>query len=164
MRDRVHVAADLRSAVEEGAALFDGVPEERTVYRPAHDRWSARQIIGHLIDSACHNHRRFVINQGTETLVVGTYDQEHWVARQQYGDMPSSELLALWTAYNRHLARVIEGMDPHDFRRARGSIEDHQFNYIRPRPTAEATLGHLAEDYVAHLRHHLAQVRRLLAE
>lgn len=163
MRDRTEIAADLRSAIDEGIALFNGIPEARTAYRPAPDRWSARQIIGHLIDSASNNHRRFIINQGTDTLLVGSYEQEHWVERQQYGDIPASELLALWTAYNRHLAHVIEAMSPHDFGRARGSTNDYQFNYMVPRPTGEATLGHLVEDYVAHLRHHLAQIGRLFA-
>jgi hypothetical protein len=157
------IAASLRGVIDEANALLAGVSEERTARRPAPDRWSVRELIGHLIDSACNNHRRFILNQDAERLSVDPYDQEAWVACQRYAETPAAELLPLWTAYNRHLARVIEAMSDAVLDGARGPVGERRFPYTELRLGDVATLRHLVEDYVGHIRHHLRQVRALLA-
>jgi hypothetical protein len=47
-------------------------------------KWSAKQVIGHLIDSASNNHGRFVRAQFKDDLVFEGYDQEQWVDAQNY--------------------------------------------------------------------------------
>ena len=162
--NNVHIAATLLAAVDEGLALFAGVPEERTARRGAGGKWSARQVIGHLIDSACNNHRRFVINQddAVATLVVDPYDQNDWVHRNRYADTPAADLAALWAHYNRHIARVLAAVPDEVLNRPRGKFADYQLSYMTPPGTDDATLGHVAEDYVAHIHHHLKQIRALL--
>ena len=64
--------------------------------------------MGHLIDSAANNHQRFVRAQEGSDLVLPGYSQDHWVGVQGYQDAPWDDIIALWRAYNRHLARVIE--------------------------------------------------------
>lgn len=46
-----YVAA-LRGAIEKSTPLLEEMSEEATRRRPAPGKWSAREIIGHLIDSA----------------------------------------------------------------------------------------------------------------
>ena len=158
------IAADLRAAIDEGVALVGGAGEERTARRPADGKWSAREVIGHLIDSACNNHRRFIINQGDgDRLLIDPYEQNDWVARNRYAGTPASDLVPLWAGYNRHIARVLEAIPDAVLNRSRGPLSEYEFTYI-PRPATDfATLGYLAEDYVAHLRRHLKQIRALLA-
>ena len=93
MTDGARMAVSPRLAIDEGLALFHGVGEDRTARRPAPNAWCAREVIGHLIDSACNNHRRFIINQDVTRLIVDPYEQETWVARQHYADTPASELV-----------------------------------------------------------------------
>lgn len=162
MRDGERIAASLRAAVDEGLALFRGVTEERTARRPAPDAWCAREVIGHLIDSACNNHRRFIINQDADRLTVDRYEQDAWVSRQRYAQTPASELVPTWAAYNRHLARVIEAIPDTVMNRGRGPVADHRFSYVDVPPTESVTLRHLVEDYVGHIRHHFRQIRGLL--
>jgi hypothetical protein len=150
-------------AVREGTALFTSASEQQTTYRPAPDRWSARQIIGHLIDSACNNHRRFVINQGIDSLAIDGYEQDQWVARQRYHETPASELVALWVAYNNQIARVIEAIPPQELTRSRGPAGSRRFPYTTLPASQTVTLGHVVEDYVGHIRHHLAQIRGLFS-
>ena len=164
MPEAQRIAASLRAAIDEGAALFAGVSEAQTALRPAPGTWSAREVIGHLIDSACNNHRRFIVNQQAERLIVGPYEQEAWVARQGYAETPASELLVLWTAYNRHLARVIERMPDAVLHDARGPMGDRRFPYTDLPAGDVVTLRHLVEDYVGHIRHHLQQIRSLVAQ
>src|SRR5688500_4152428 len=146
-RDGAGLAATLRGAIDEGLALFSAVAEERTAQRPAANAWCAREVIGHLIDSACNNHRRFIINQDAERLIVDPYAQEEWVARQRYADTPASELVPTWAAYNRHIARVIEAMPDDVLNRSRGPFGSHRFPYADLAPANEVTLAHLVRDY-----------------
>jgi hypothetical protein len=157
------IAARLRAAVDEGAALFDGASEEMTTRRPAPGAWCARDVIGHLIDSACNNQRRFVVNQRTERLAVDPYDQEAWVSSSNHAGTPAAELVPTWRAYNRQIARIIEHIPDETLNQPRGPIADYQFPYLDYRPSDSATLRDLIEDYVGHIHHHLRQIRRLLS-
>ena len=145
------IAADLHAAIAAGLDLFNRVDETRTAERPAEGAWSAREILGHLIDSACNNHRRFVLGQDPSTFAFDGYVQDTWVARQHYARVPFRDIVALWAAYNRHLAHVI-AVAPADALAIKGRGPEGK----------EVTLGFLMEDYVTHLRHHLDQLRARL--
>jgi hypothetical protein len=153
------VAADLARLADDGAELLRSID-------PSSDAridggWTARQIVGHLIDSAANNHARFVRGQSEEDLVFPGYDQNDWVELQGYDEEPLAELAELWYAYNRHLARIIARIDALEWSRPRAR---HNFDRIGFAPIEASRLGTLAwivTDYVAHLRHHLEQLRQL---
>ena len=63
--------------------LFKLSDEESGIAKTS-DKWSAKQIIGHLVDSAANNHQRFVRAQFSDDLVFPGYDQEEWVRVQRY--------------------------------------------------------------------------------
>jgi hypothetical protein len=161
MRQNAEIAADLRAAVDEGVALIAAVPETATTRRPDNGGWCVREVIGHLIDSACNNHRRFIINQSAASLVVDPYDQDDWIARQHYAEQRAAQLIALWAMYNRHLASVIAAVPEEVATRVRGDAE-LDFPFTQP-PSTAPTLANLADDYVGHLRHHLRQIAALLS-
>lgn len=156
------IAARLAAAVDEGASLFDGVSEERTTWRPSENAWCAREVIGHLIDSACNNHRRFIINQDVERLVAEPYEQQKWIALSGHGDVPAAELVQTWQAYNRQIARVVERIPDEVLNRSRGPLSEYRFPYLAYEPSAAATLRDLIEDYIGHCHHHFTQIRTLL--
>ena len=145
------IAADLHAAIGAGLELFQHVDETRTAARPASGGWCAREILGHLVDSACNNHRRFVIGRDTPPVTFQAYNQDDWVERQRYAQVPFRDIVALWAAYNRHLAHVITTTPPEALSSVGQSADG-----------ADVTLGFLMQDYVAHLRHHLEQLRALL--
>ena len=145
------IAADLHAAIREGLDLFHQVDETRTSERPRAGGWCAREILGHLVDSACNNHRRFVIGRDARPVTFQGYNQNDWVERQSYAQVPFRELVALWTAYNRHLAHVMATTPVEELARSGTGPEGDT-----------VTLGFLMGDYVVHLRHHLDQLRVLL--
>jgi DinB superfamily len=121
-------------------------------------KWSRKEIVGHLIDSASNNHGRFVRAQFSDDLVCPTYDQAAWVGAQRYNQAPWVELVSLWSLSNLHLARVIAAIPPEarSRRRLRHNLHEVAFRTI---PASEpATLEYFIQDYVVHLEHHLAQI------
>ena len=109
--------------------------------------WSAKEILGHLIDSATNNHQRFVRAQLERELVFPSYEQDRWVAVQGHAERPFAELVSLWDALNRHVAHVV----------ARIPAEKVE-TPCRIGDGPAVTLEFVARDYVRHLRHHLEQV------
>lgn len=160
MRD---VASALRNAIHDAMPMLLGISEAASAVPPGPGKWSAREIIGHLIDSAANNHARFVRAQLEPHLEFDGYEQDGWVEVQRYADAPWRELIALWSAYNLHLARILEVIPDEVGRTPRAR---HSLAEIASRPvsaSAPSTLQFLAEDYVFHLEHHLRQVRAIAA-
>ena len=162
MSEGARIAARLRAAIDEGAALFERTSEDTTARRPAPGSWCAREVIGHLIDSACNNQRRFVVNQRSERLAVDPYDPDAWVSASNHAGTLAAELVPTWRAYNQQIARIIEQIPDETLNRPRGPIADYSFPYLDYRPSDSATLRDLIEDYVGHIHHHFRQIRSLL--
>ena len=123
------------------------VSDDAAAHKPAPNRWSKKEILGHLIDSAGNNHQRFVRAQTVDPFVWPGYDQQFWVSVHRYRDRPWAELVELWVGLNCHVAQIIEGVPPVRLS-ARCVIGDAE----------PATLEWWMRDYLRHLRHHLAQI------
>ncbi len=122
--------------------------DELTAQAPG--KWSRLEILGHLIDSAVNNLKRFTDAQITdEPYVVQSYQQDSLVVVNRYHDLPLLHLLTLWGALNTQILYVAE------------AIPAEMLNRPLQFSTGEATdktLGWLIEDYVAHLEHHLSSL------
>jgi uncharacterized protein (TIGR00730 family) len=142
-------AAALAAAVEDVLPLLTRADERATGRPPRPGAWCAREVLGHLIDSACANHRRFVIGPLPTTTHFDGYAQDVWVARQHYRDESWTDLVALWVAYNRHLVHVMRCT----------SVEEAARTARAPDGRGPVSVGFLMHDYVQHLRGHLDQIR-----
>jgi hypothetical protein len=148
---------ELEDAIARATPRLLALGDDGSAKRPAPGKWSAREIIGHLIDSASNNHQRFVRCQWTDHLVLEGYEQDGWVDAQRYQQAPWPDLVMLWAAYNRHLVRVMAAV-PENTRTA--PRRRHNLDEIawKPVPAGESTtLDYLMRDYVGHLQHHLRQ-------
>lgn len=146
------IADELLAAVLHAEPGLRGLPGSVTTVRPAPDRWTIREVLGHLIDSAANNHQRFVRAQWTAPLVFPRYEQNEWVTCQNYEQSDWTGLIDLWVAYNRHLAHVI--------RNARKEALDVS---CRIGDYPPVTLRFLMQDYVVHMRHHLQKIAERVA-
>jgi hypothetical protein len=150
------VAEELRTLIDDWAHRLRTVDPDAV---PTHGgAWTARQIIGHLIDSAANNHARFVRAQVQEELVFHGYAQDEWVEVQGYDEEPWEDLIDLWQSYNRHIARVVARIDALEWSRPRARHNLDQIGFAAIEASRLGTLEWLVVDYVAHLRHHLAQI------
>jgi hypothetical protein len=142
-------AKTLRQTVSAAVERLRALSDADASVKPSPARWSKKEILGHLIDSASNNHQRFVraILQGE--LRFPAYDQEGWARCQDYQAADWRLLIDLWQAYNEHLAHVIAHI-PADRLATPCRIGDGE----------SVTLGWLVEDYQRHLDHHVAQLDR----
>jgi hypothetical protein len=151
-------AANLSATVARVAPRLLGISAEVAAQRPAAGKWSAKEIVGHLIDSAANNHQRFVRAQWQSDLVFAGYDQDAWVRAQDYQNAEWEDLVALWASYNQHLARFMASIPAAVRYREHPR---HNLDELAWRPLAAdqpATLDYFMADYVAHLHHHLNQI------
>ena len=116
--------------------------------RPAPGKWSNKEIIGHLCDSAQINLQRFVRCTYEEKFKL-IYEQVEWVQAQRYQQANLSELLSLWQLLNKQIIRVLENYPP-------GRLQTQCDN--SKTETSLHTVEWLAQDYVEHLEHHLRQI------
>lgn len=117
---------------------------------PAPGKWSRKQLLGHLVDSALNNLKRFTeIQFSPQPYKIVPYDQNALVVVNHYEDMPIHELLSLWQALNRQIVWVVK------------KIPGEKLAYeVDPgyAMTGMKTLGWLVADYVAHMEHHFTQL------
>jgi len=140
------MVSSLSSVVADALPRLSAIPEQAAGLKPAPGKWSKKEILGHLIDSAANNHQRLVRLQLEHEISLPGYDQDGWVRVTGYQQLRWMELVALWAEYNRHLATIIESLDP--------SVLDHVWHS----PDGDVTLEFIATDYVRHLNHHLQQI------
>jgi hypothetical protein len=150
--------SELRRAVAAATPRLERIADADAARPRAPGKWSRKEIIGHLIDSASINHERFVRAQLTDDLVCRTYDQEMWVKMQRYADAPWSELVSLWSLLNLHIARVMEAVPVEARMHVRTRHNLHQVAFHAVPSIQPASLDYFMRDYVSHLEHHLAQI------
>jgi hypothetical protein len=137
----------LAGVVDAAEVGLRGVSETESEVPVLAGGWSRKQVIGHLIDSASNNHQRFVRAMLREELPFPDYDQAATVRVQAVQEAEWLMLISLWASYNRYLAHVIAQI-PADKLDTLCRIGDRE----------PVTLLFLAEDYLAHLLHHLGQI------
>ena len=149
---------DFRQTVDSASEKLMKIDEAQSERPRAEDHWSAKQIIGHLIDSAANNHARFVIGQLKDDLVFPGYDQNGWVRTNHYQQRAWADLIQLWRAYNLHLHHLMTHADQAKLSTpcTLHTLQEIAFKTV---PKAEpVTLQYLMKDYVDHLKHHLGQI------
>jgi len=123
---------------------------EELLNRPAPDKWSKQEILGHLIDSAINNLKRFTdIQFLPQPYTVISYQQNELVIVNDYQNLPLQHLLDIWQSLNRQIVFVVK------------VIPADKLNYpVDPQYENKEmkTLGWIICDYVAHMEHHFSQI------
>jgi len=148
----------LQSIVERSTPALLALSEAESARHPAPGKWSPREVLGHLIDSASHNHQRFVRAQFQDDLVFQGYEQDAWVKAQRYQESPWVALVTLWRTFNLHIARVMVLVPEPVRTRVHHRHNLDQIAWRMVAPGEPTTLDYLMGDYLAHLELHLRQI------
>ena len=140
----------LKTHIEEFPINLKKLSSEALLERAASGKWSKQEILGHLIDSAINNLKRFTeIQFLPKPYTVISYQQNELVMVNGYQNLPLLHLLDLWQALNRQIVFVVE------------KIPAEKLNYpVDPQYENKEieTLGWIIRDYVAHMEHHFSQI------
>jgi len=143
------VVQELSALIDEFTTRLGAINTSDFEAKPQPHKWSKKEVIGHLIDSAQNNLRRFIVSTYAETPPNIVYDQDVWVRLSNYQSMRADSVIALWSLVNQQIMAVLHQMSPDHYSKAcdtgRGKEQLHSLLW-------------LAEDYVKHLKHHLNQV------
>jgi len=100
--------------------------------------------MGHLIDSAQNNIRRFIVAQYEDVPRI-VYNQDKWVAIANYQQWDDASLINLWYLLNHQISVILKNTAPEMYQR-------------QCQTDSLQTIEWLAADYLRHLRHHLHAV------
>lgn len=136
-----------REVLEDSKQAFNAIPEAEWNQKPELKRWSKKEILGHLIDSASNNHQRFVRVQHVEDKNFPGYEQNQWVDIQNYQNEPVSDLLNLWYFYNLHLCHVVAILHYNSL-----------YTMCTTGNSEPISFHDLIIDYIEHMKHHVGQI------
>lgn len=139
------VTQELRSIIGEYRKKFEGIPEKNFQEKPLPHKWSKQEVVGHLIDSAQNNLRRFICAQYESAPPHIVYQQDFWVSANAYQQMQRDDILDLWQLMNLRICAVLENMPPENYSKEVDAGTLH-------------TLEWLATDYIKHMKHHINQI------
>lgn len=134
--------------LNENASYFPEISSE-TLESRIPGKWSKKEILGHLTDSAIHNLVRFTeINYLQKPYHHRPYNQIDLVNLNQYQQMDIRELTQLWLSVNKQIIRIMKSVDEkaleYEIILSDGAVIDLKF---------------LMTDYVEHLEHHINQIK-----
>jgi hypothetical protein len=117
------------------------------------DKWTLKEIVGHLIDSASNNHQRFVRLQIDQKVSLPGYDAEAWASTSNIQNLDYKFVVGFWKMYNKYLLNLIKGMKPECMK-----------NVWKTTDGEEITLSFLIDDYFAHMKLHFQMFTQRLQE
>jgi hypothetical protein len=135
----------LNIIIDKVPQILREISEDEISVKPSPNKWSKKEVLGHLIDSATNNHQRFIRGQFELTPEI-RYDQNKWIEFSFYQEIESKQIINFWTVYNQQLVEIIKRIP-----------SDNLTKQIRVGENLVA-LEFLIVDYVAHLEHHLKQI------
>jgi uncharacterized damage-inducible protein DinB len=141
------LASQFKDGIAAARAKIDQMDESAANSPLTVGGWTAKQMLGHLIDSALNNHQRFVRASLDGKYVGPSYEQQSWVDIHGYVHLPWHELVEHWQGQNDLLCFVV------------GRIPEDRFDASCTIGSSEpATLRFIVKDYLTHLHHHADKI------
>jgi hypothetical protein len=144
---------ELGLIIRKYEAKLKHVSEADFTLKASAEKWSKKEELGHLIDSAHNNLRRFIVSQ-YEWVPKVVYDQNAWVRISNYQNQSSADLISLWFLLNKQICEVLRTMP---------ESAQEKFSNTGKEKEELHTLTWLAKDYVKHLLHHVHHILELEA-
>jgi hypothetical protein len=136
-------ASHLEGLIGKGNEILLRISEQESM-EVVGSKWTRKQLLGHLIDSASNNYQRFVRLQQGNLVGFPGYDQEFWVAAGNYNQCSWMNLVDFWHLFNLQIASLIENIQ--------SGCEENVWE------GHDVNLRFLVQDYPRHMLHHLTRI------
>lgn len=138
----------LEQLIKLGVAYCAQSSEQEMSRKESPDKWSKKEILGHLIDSGINNLQRFTeIQFENKPYNIRKYNQNELVKANDYQNSDLTEIVEFWSSINHRIKNLM------------AQQTDNTLNYkIELEKGNFSDLRFLMNDYVVHLEHHLKQI------
>ena len=122
--------------------------EEEWGEKSTPEKWSKKEVLGHLVDSALNNLQRYIRVQFEDEPRI-TYAQNDWVKAQNWQEISSEEIMLLWKGVNHQILNIWKNF-PQEKLHAILNVskeEDEFYSFLE-----------MTADYLAHFYHHSKQI------
>ncbi|XRE44891.1 hypothetical protein ACIVBQ_003095 [Tenacibaculum discolor] len=138
----------LNQLLESGRDYFSKTSEYELAKKASPEKWSKKEILGHLIDSGINNLQRFTeIQFDSKPFKIRKYNQDELVKANNYQHSDTKEILEFWYLINNRIKKVME-LQTEDSLNYKIEFEEGNISDLK----------FLMTDYVEHLEHHLNQI------
>ena len=140
----------LEQLLKDGLAYLSKSSESEMSQKVSPEKWSKKEILGHLIDSGVNNLQRFTeIQFEDKPYTIRKYKQNELVKANDYQNAKTNEIIEFWLAVNNRIKNLM------------ASQTEETLNYkIELEKDNISDLKFLMKDYVDHLAHHLNQIMK----
>jgi hypothetical protein len=141
------ILVSLSRQLDETLALLDGVSESQAGHRYAPDKWSVRELVGHVIDTErifAYRALRFARNDKTP---LSGYEQDGYIVNASFDAYPLSELASEFEHVRRSTLFMLKHLNEEAWER-RGTAND-----------SEVSVRALAHIIAGHELHHMEILR-----
>lgn len=142
------VISELSEFIEKYHLLLQQMNEDDMSLKPHSDKWSKKEELGHIVDSAQNNIQRFIRVQYEENVHI-IYHPENWVEFNDYQNRDSNNLIELWYFLNKQIIAILQKMPSEKY--------NSLMSFSKDASVTNTTLF-IAEDYVKHMTHHLESI------
>lgn len=134
------------------AESYFAIADEVFLQQPISEgKWSRKQILGHLADSAVNNLTRFTeIGYQPQPYIYREYNQDELVVINQYQNADTKEIFQLWLSLNKQILRVMESQ-PEERLQLKVKFTDGSLSDLK----------YIMTDYPDHMEHHINQICNL---
>jgi len=149
--DRQMPSKEYRSLIDDFFTLMQKHQKISSI-RIDETKWTLKEMIGHLIDSASNNHQRFIRLQNEKEIVFPYYDPEEWKNISKVNSVDCSQLISFWKYYNDFIIHIIENINPANLENVWKTSEGNK------------SLGFLLSDYFSHMKIHYDMFEERVSE
>jgi uncharacterized damage-inducible protein DinB len=149
----MQLIADYQEQADRLVGLASACSDEQAARRPAAERWSILEIVGHLADAellAAVRIRRLLTQDRPKFY---GYRQNEWATRLGYQEQSLDEVVSRFKLLRRGNARLLGRIAAGDWELTGEHDED-----------GTIALDQLIAGYIAHTAKHLTQVQGLIGE
>ncbi len=128
----------LATEIDQTTQLLQGLSPEKGDHRYAPDKWSIKELVGHMIDAERAFGFRALCFARSDPAKLPGFEQDDYVKASNAGRRPLTELVDELRAARHANVAFFRGLDEEDWSR-RGTASDCEFSV---KGLAYITLGH----------------------
>ena len=142
------ITARYEQLIKIGLEYLSKSPEQEMSGKLSLEKWSKKEILGHLIDSGINNLQRFTeVQFENKPYKIRNYKQNELVIANNYQNADTKEIINFWLSINNRILNIIKQQT------------EKTLNYhIEFDMDNISDFNFLIIDYVDHLEHHLNQI------